>query len=90
MRVAVDHTAVIPEIGAMWVEVLEENAAALRGVLVRAGVPNGSGPTDAGELARALCWMTERTFYCATTTGSDLQTALETCDFVWRSALPSR
>ncbi|GAA1827122.1 TetR/AcrR family transcriptional regulator [Pseudonocardia ailaonensis] len=89
MRVAVDHSAVIPEIGAMWVEVLEENATALRGVLVRAGVPDGPGPTDAAERARALCWMTERTFYRATATGKSLDAALETCDFLWRSALPA-
>lgn len=88
MRIAVDHSAVVPEIGTMWVQVLEENAASLRAVLVRAGVPDGPDPTDAAELALALCWMTERTFYRAATSGGDLEAARETCAFLWERALP--
>jgi TetR/AcrR family transcriptional regulator, ethionamide resistance regulator len=44
LRVAADNAAVVPEIDAMWGEVLDEFAAALRIVLVSAGVPDGPAP----------------------------------------------
>ncbi|MBM9503480.1 TetR/AcrR family transcriptional regulator [Actinacidiphila acididurans] len=88
MRAAVDHSALHPVIGAAWDETVEAFAATMTPVLVRAGLPGGDGPEAAPALARALCWMTERTFYRAfCSPGRDLAAATATTVEVWRRVM---
>jgi TetR/AcrR family transcriptional regulator, ethionamide resistance regulator len=85
MRAAVEYGTVHPDIGTAWDETVELFTATMRGVLARAGVPDGDGPQEAMALARALCWMTERTFYQASRSPDDqLAQAAETSIEVWR------
>jgi hypothetical protein len=85
MRAAVDNAAVHPGIGAAWRETVDIFATTMAGLLVRAGVPAGPGTVHATALARALCWMTERTFYQASCASSDtLAQAGQTSTEIWR------
>jgi AcrR family transcriptional regulator len=88
MRAAVDHAIAHPAIGAAWNRTVEIFADTMKDVLVRAGAPDGPGTTDASALARALCWMTERTFYQAAR-GPDeaLTRAAETSIEIWRRTI---
>lgn len=88
LRAAVDHAIAHPAIGAAWNGTAEVFADSMKDVLVRAGVPDGPGPADAAALARALCWMTERTFYQAAR-GPDeaLTRAAETSIAIWRRVI---
>lgn len=62
MRMAVDLASTVPAIDELWSEAAEVSIDAMADVLRRAGVPTGTAPGDAPGLARALCWMIERTF----------------------------
>jgi AcrR family transcriptional regulator len=85
MRAAVDNAAGHPGIRAAWQETVEMFAATMTDLLVRAGVPDGSGTADAPALARALCWMTERAFYQASCASEEmLARAGETSTEIWR------
>ncbi len=64
MRAAVELGAVVPEIGVMWTETVERYIAAMTEVMLSAGL-SAEGPGSAEDVARALCWMTERNFYHA-------------------------
>jgi len=87
MRVAIDQSSTIPEIGALWDETAEIFIDAIAAILVRAGVPEHEGPDGARALARAICWMTERTFYHASATSrAALDQAAETCRVIWLRA----
>jgi AcrR family transcriptional regulator len=84
MRVAIDQSAAIPELAALWTETAAVFIAAISAILVRAGVPAGDGPTGAGPLAEALCWMIERTFYRASAvSAAELGRAADTCREIW-------
>ncbi|WP_033293960.1 TetR/AcrR family transcriptional regulator [Amycolatopsis jejuensis] len=87
MRAAVELGAVIPEVGARWAETVERYIAAMTEVLSGAGLP-GTGPGSAADVARALCWMTERTLYHASAAGNDLSRASEVCIGIWHRMLP--
>jgi AcrR family transcriptional regulator len=90
MRAAVELGAVIPEIGVMWTETVERYIAAMTEVLASAGLP-GEGPGSAQDVARALCWMTERNFYYASSDegGDDvLRHTSEVCIGIWQHMLP--
>ncbi|MEV5411102.1 TetR/AcrR family transcriptional regulator [Thermopolyspora sp. NPDC052614] len=90
MRAAVELGAVIPEIGAMWTETVERYVTAMTGVLLSAGLP-AEGPGAAEDVARALCWMTERNFYRASAGkgGEDaLKHAGDVCIDIWHRMLP--
>ncbi len=87
MRVAIDQASTIPEIGALWTETAEIFIDAITAILVRAGVAFHEGPDGARALARALCWMIERTFYHASAVSPEaLDQASETCRVVWLRA----
>ncbi|GAA4566645.1 TetR/AcrR family transcriptional regulator [Planotetraspora kaengkrachanensis] len=84
MRAAVEQAAANPAVGRSWDETVEAFAAAMREVLVRAGLPDGDAPTDAGALARTLCWMTERSYYRACAEDGDaLDRTTQTLREVW-------
>jgi AcrR family transcriptional regulator len=85
MRMAVDLASTVPAIDELWSEAAEVSIDAIADVLRRAGVPTGTAPGDAPGLARALCWMIERTFYQASKISPDaIADAKLTCETVWR------
>lgn len=53
-------------------------------VLERAGVQAGTEPEQASAMARALCWMIERTFYHASQESREnFPKASSTCEHIW-------
>jgi AcrR family transcriptional regulator len=91
MRLAVDLASTVPAIDELWTEAAEVSIEAITDVLRRGGVPSGAAPTDAPALARALCWMIERTFYQASKLSADaIADAEETCQEVWRKMATTR
>ncbi|MEV0279094.1 TetR/AcrR family transcriptional regulator [Streptomyces sp. NPDC050610] len=84
MRTAIDLSLTVPEIGELWDRTADLFIAAITAVLERAGVRSGSGPQQASAMARALCWMIERTFYHASQESREaLQKASSTCEHIW-------
>jgi len=88
MRAAVEFSAEVPEIARLWHDTIANNAEAMTRVLVAAGLPDEDGPTGARSLAHALCWMTERNLYHASTQPGDLDHTTETMVEIWRRILP--
>ncbi|HEX7301910.1 TetR/AcrR family transcriptional regulator [Lentzea sp.] len=84
MRVAIDQSPAIPELAALWTETADIFIDAIATILVRAGGEAHDGPDGARAVARALCWMIERTFYHASAVSPEaLDEASETCRVVW-------
>jgi AcrR family transcriptional regulator len=88
MRAAVEFSAEVPEIAQLWHGTVANNAEAMARVLVAAGLPDDDGPTGATALAHALCWMTERNFYHASTQSGGLDRMTETMVEIWCRILP--
>lgn len=65
LRMAVDLSSTVPDIDQLWAGAAEESMEVITDVLRRGGIRSGDGPRDAPALARALCWMIERSFYQA-------------------------
>lgn len=85
MRAAVDLSSTVPEIDQLWTGTAEMFIEAIAAVLSRGGVAPGDGPVDGPALARALCWMIERSFYQASKISiDDLDYAKQTCEAVWQ------
>jgi AcrR family transcriptional regulator len=90
MSAAVELGAVIPEIGVLWAATVEGYVAAMTDILGRTDMP-AEGPGSPREVARALCWMTERTFYRAYVEGARgdaLTQAGDVCIGIWLAVLP--
>ncbi|MDX6356678.1 MAG: TetR/AcrR family transcriptional regulator, ethionamide resistance regulator [Streptomyces sp.] len=84
MRTAIDLSLTVPEIGELWSRTADLFSTAITAVLERAGVPAGTAPEQAPAMARALCWMIERTFYHASQESREkLQKASSTCEHIW-------
>ncbi|GAA1223792.1 TetR/AcrR family transcriptional regulator [Pseudonocardia alaniniphila] len=84
MRTAIDLSLAVPEIGELWGHTADLFIAAITAVLERAGVQAGTEPEQASAMARALCWMIERTFYHASQESREtLQGASSTCEHIW-------
>ncbi|WP_331770132.1 TetR/AcrR family transcriptional regulator (plasmid) [Embleya sp. NBC_00888] len=84
MRTAIDLSLTVPEIGALWSRTADLFIAAITAVLERAGIRAGSEPDQASAMARALCWMIERTFYHASQESREtLREASATCEHIW-------
>lgn len=84
MRTAIDLSLTVPEIGDLWRHTADLFITAITAVLEKAGVPPGTGPDQAAAMARALCWMIERSFYHASQApGDNLQRASATCEHIW-------
>jgi AcrR family transcriptional regulator len=92
MRAAVDYSPFIPAVGKLWRDTVETYIESAATVLIRAGIPDRDGPTGAHEIARALCWMTERSFYMAVTQAPprpELSEISRTSLELWRMAIES-
>jgi AcrR family transcriptional regulator len=88
LRLAVDLSPTVPEIDAQWRNAIAHTVTTTTAIAVRAGLPDDAGPTGARAVTTALVWMTERTFYQATTTGTpDIPAAAATCTSVWLRTL---
>ncbi|MEW5812409.1 MAG: TetR/AcrR family transcriptional regulator [Actinomycetota bacterium] len=86
LRMAVDLGSTVPEIGVMWTAAAEHSIGVIAEVLQRCDVPAHDGPDGAPALARALCWMIERTFYQASKTSAEaVEQASQTCQIIWRA-----
>ncbi|MCX4234753.1 TetR/AcrR family transcriptional regulator [Streptomyces ortus] len=84
MRTAIDLSLTVPEIGELWTHTADLFIAAITAVLERAGIRSGTAPDQAPAMARALCWMIERTFYHASQESREkLQEASQTCEHIW-------
>ncbi len=84
MRTAIDLSLTVPEIGELWSRTADLFGSAITAVLERAGVRAGTEPEEASAMARALCWMIERTFYHASQESREsLQRASSTCEHIW-------
>jgi AcrR family transcriptional regulator len=84
MRTAIDLSLTVPEIGELWNHTADLFIAAITAVLERAGIRAGAAPDHASALARALCWMIERTFYHASQDSREtLHEASATCEHIW-------
>ncbi|MFG1694474.1 TetR/AcrR family transcriptional regulator [Nonomuraea sp. NPDC049309] len=84
MRTAIDLSLTVPEIGALWSHTADLFTGAITAVLERAGVPAGTEPHQASAMARALCWMIERSFYHASQESPEaLQRASSACEHIW-------
>lgn len=92
MRAAVELSPTVPAIDKAWRSAVVALADTMRGVVERAGVPPGPGPRDAGALAAALVWMTERVYYQAVVGGNPVDDAATTLAHVWLTTmgLPAR
>jgi AcrR family transcriptional regulator len=88
MRVAVELSPSVAAIEQHWNSTVEATTETTRQILNRAGLSDGGGPRDATALARALVWMTERSFYQAFTRQSSLEEVAETVAYVWLAVLP--
>lgn len=84
MRAAVDLGSTVPEIDRLWTGTADVFIDAITEILGRGGVPMGPAPDDAPAVARALCWMIERSFYRASKISlGELDDAKRTCQAVW-------
>lgn len=84
MRAAIDLSLSVPEIGELWSHTADLFITAITAVLERAGVQAGTEPDQASAMARALCWMIERSFYHASQESREkLQEASSTCEHIW-------
>ncbi|MGI5255869.1 TetR/AcrR family transcriptional regulator [Streptomyces angustmyceticus] len=84
MRTAIDLSLTVPEIGELWSHTADLFITAITAVLERAGIQAGTEPEQASAMARALCWMIERTFYHASQESREtLQGASATCEHIW-------
>jgi AcrR family transcriptional regulator len=84
MRTAIDLSLTVPEIGELWSRTADLFTEAITAVLERADVQAGTEPDQASAMARALCWMIERTFYHASQESREtLQKASSTCEHIW-------
>ncbi|ONI79801.1 TetR family transcriptional regulator [Actinosynnema sp. ALI-1.44] len=83
MRAAVEFGPEVPEIAALWHATIANNTTVMARVLAAAGLPDVDGPTGAAALAEALCWMTERAFYRASTRPGGLEQTTETLVEIW-------
>ena len=91
MRAAVDLGSTIPAIDQLWTGAANVFIDAIATSLARSAIPRGAGPGDAPAMARALCWMIERTFYHASkVSAQELELAKQTCQIVWTQMMQSQ
>jgi len=88
MRAAIEFSPEVPAIAQLWHDTIANNTKVMARVLVGAGLPDDDGPTGAEALAQALCWMTERNFYHASTRSGGLDRTTETMVDIWCRVLP--
>jgi TetR/AcrR family transcriptional regulator, ethionamide resistance regulator len=85
MRAAVDFGSTVPDVDRLWTATAHAISDAIAALLIRSGTPDGDGPDDAPALARAVCWMVERSFYQASKVSSaEVAATRASCLAVWR------
>ncbi|MGW4443962.1 TetR/AcrR family transcriptional regulator [Streptomyces sp. NPDC004682] len=84
MRAAIGLSLTVPEIGELWNHTADLFVAAITAVLERAGVEAGTAPDQAPAMARALRWMSGRTFcFASRESRGKLRQASAACEHIW-------
>lgn len=87
MRTAIDLASSVPDIDALWTETADIFIDAITEILRHMGSPTREENDNTADVARALCWMIERSFYQASRiSDADLTRARKACTEVWRRA----
>lgn len=85
MRAAIDLASSVPEIDTLWNDTAEIFVGAIAEILRHMGSPSRGASHDNTAIARALCWMIERSFYQGSRiSNADLTRARKACTEIWR------
>ncbi len=87
MRAAIDLASSVPEIDTLWTDTADIFVEAITEILRHVGssARQGSQDADTAAIARALCWMIERSFYQGSRISTaELARARVACTEIWR------
>jgi AcrR family transcriptional regulator len=85
MRAAIDLASSVPEIDMLWNDTADIFVGAITEILAHMASPSRGASYDNGAMARALCWMIERSFYQSSRISSaELTRARKACTEIWR------
>lgn len=91
MQAAVEQGPLVPAIGTLWRSTVEGYAVAMCLGLYPAASAAGRLPDQVLHTVRALCWMTERSYYWSYVSSgtADLGAVTRTCAAIWADSRPS-
>ncbi|BBY61945.1 TetR/AcrR family transcriptional regulator [Mycolicibacterium helvum] len=85
MRTAIDLASSVPEIDTLWTDTADIFIDAIAEILQHMNTEPDVTSTDIAGMARALCWMIERSFYQGSRISeAELGRARAACTEVWR------
>ena len=85
MRTAIDLASSVPEIDTLWTDTADIFIDAIAAILQHMNTEPDVTGTDITGMARALCWMIERSFYQGSRVSeAELGRARVACTEVWR------
>lgn len=85
MRTAIDLASSVPEIDTLWNDTADIFVGAIAEILRHMASPSHGATHDNAAMARALCWMIERSFYQGSRISSaELTRARKACTEIWR------
>jgi AcrR family transcriptional regulator len=84
MRAAIDLASSVPEIDTLWNDTADIFVGAITEILRHMPSPSHGANHDNAAIARALCWMIERSFYQGSRISSaELTHARKACTEIW-------
>ncbi|MGV9799371.1 TetR/AcrR family transcriptional regulator [Mycobacterium sp. NPDC003449] len=87
MRAAIDLASSVPEIDTLWTDTADIFIDAIAEILRHMGSTTRGDSPDTADLARALCWMIERSFYQGSRISkAELTRARKACTEIWHRA----
>ncbi|WP_231985475.1 TetR/AcrR family transcriptional regulator [Mycobacterium sp. E796] len=87
MRAAIDLASSVPEIDTLWTDTADIFIDAITEILRHMGSTTREARHDTAAIARALCWMIERSFYQGSRiSNAELTRARKACTEIWRRA----
>lgn len=87
MRAAIDLASSVPEIDTLWTDTADIFIDAITEILRHTGSTKREASHDTAAMARALCWMIERSFYQGSRiSNAELTRARKACTEIWRRA----
>jgi AcrR family transcriptional regulator len=87
MRAAIDLASSVPEIDTLWSDTADIFIDAIIEILRHMGSTTRDRSDDTAAMARALCWMIERSFYQGSRiSDAELTRARKACTEIWRRA----
>ena len=85
MRAAIDLASSVPEIETLWSDTAEIFIDAIAEILRHMNTEPDAASADIRDMARALCWMIERSFYQGSRVSeAELARARTACTEIWR------